>query len=120
MEITLNIYTSRALREVEKTYTTNEFALSFGACEDVLAVVNLDLFEGGIQALSDESKSVEIIKIVVSAFPIFKDILKNVFDGLTDDEIGRTKIADIAKIVVEIVKYSFGSLVGSIGTKPKN
>ena len=45
-------------------------------------------------------------------------LVKELFD-ITDDEVRKTKIEDIANIVVEIVKYSFKNLVSSLGGKKK-
>jgi hypothetical protein len=40
---------------------------------------------------------------------------------LTTDEVRHTKVEEIAKIVIEIVKYSFTQLASSLGgTKAKN
>ena len=119
MEIKLNIYKTRSLKEVEKIYSVADFRLSFGACEDVLNAINIDLFEGGLDTLSDESKNTEIFKIVIKALPVFKDILKDVFEGLNDEELKRTDVGEIANAVINILTYSLSTLGKSIN-KSKN
>lgn len=119
MELQLNIYADKKLKEVEKTYTTNDFELSFGACEDLLELVNIDMFEGGLEALSDENKIALILKPIITGVPTFKDILKDVFDGLTDDELKRVKTSEFIKCVATIIKYSITGLASSFG-KQKN
>ena len=117
MEIKLNIYTNRKLREVEKTYIVNDFELSTGTCEDLLDIVNIDMFEGGLEALSDEAKIGEVLRTITGGVQVFKDLLKDVFDDLTDEEIKRTKVSDIINCVATIIKYSVNGLASSFGSK---
>ena len=119
MELKLNIYKSRKLKEIEKTLVAEDFELSTGICEDMLKLINIDLFEG-VTALSEEDQFVEIFKIVVGGFDIFKDLLKDVFDDLTDEEIERTKVKEVAYIVFRIVKYSLENLFSSFRGNEKN
>ena len=116
MELKLNIYADRFCRKIERTALANTFDLSTGICEDVLDIINIDMFEGGLSALSDESMQDLAIGIVKNGFPFFVELCKELFD-LTDKEVRNTKIEDIAKIVVEIVKYSFVQLASSLGGK---
>ena len=117
MELNLNIYTTTSLREVEKTYTVNDFELSTGACEDLLALINIDMFEGGLDALSEESKIIPILKTIVGGIPVFKNILKDVFYGLNDDELRRTKVSEILICVASVIKYAITGLASSFGSK---
>lgn len=120
MELKLNIYKDRFCRAVDKTVTSNTFDLSVGICEDVLDMVNIDMFEGGLDALSSEGAGELVIGIVKNSFPFFVELVKELFD-LTSDEVRHTKVEEIAKIVIEIVKYSFTQLASSLGgTKSKN
>jgi hypothetical protein len=120
MELTLNVYTGRLCREVEKSVTANDFELSTGICEDVLNIINIDMFEGGLEALSDESKFSLVVGVVKDGFPFFRDLIKEIFE-LTDDEVKRTKLSEIAKVVIDIVKYSGKQLATSLGAdKRKN
>ena len=71
-----------------------------------------------IDALSDEGKASEMMKMVIDALPVIKDILKDVFEGLTNDELKRTSIQDIIQVVIQIVQYAMASLGNSV--TPKN
>lgn len=104
MELKLNIYDGK---EIEKTYTSNDFRLMTGTCEDILKLVNIDNFNG---KLDDESAMFEIIKIVIGAFKEFNPMMKQIFDGLTDDEYRRTDITEVATVVLNVVKYTFKEL----------
>jgi hypothetical protein len=120
MELKLNIYKNRLCREIEKTVTAKDFDLSTGVCEDVLNIINIDMFEGGLQALSEESKNELVTNIIKNGYPFFVELITEIFE-ITDDEAKRIKIADIAKVVMDIVKYSITQLTGALGGgKQKN
>ena len=95
----LNIYEKR---KIVKTYTADEYDLMFGVLEDVIRVVNLDKVKTGSDA--------ELIKLVgeavISSMDTIKDLLKDIFEGLTDDEIKRAKVTEIGSVVLDVVKYT--------------
>lgn len=119
MELKLDIYKNRLCRDIEKTVTAKDFDLSTGVCEDVLNIINIDMFEGGLQALSEDSKNELVINIIKNGYPFFIELISEIFE-ITDDEAKRLKIADIAKVVMDIVKYSITQLTGALGGKQKN
>jgi hypothetical protein len=120
MELKLDIYKTRLCREVERTVRANDFELSTGVCEDVMNLINIDMFEGGFQSLSDESKQELMIDLVKNGYPYFVELIKEIFE-LSDDEAKRIKVADVAKVVIDIVKYSFLQLTSALGSsKRKN
>lgn len=120
MELKLNIYQDKFCRKIERTATAEDFELSTGICEDVLNVINIDMFQGGLAALSDESMNELAVGIIKDGYPFFVQLVKELFE-LTDDEAKRLKVADIAKVVIDIVKYSFSTLATSLGGgKQKN
>lgn len=116
MKLELNIYEDEFCQEVARVATASEFKLSVGVCEDILDILNIDMFEGGLDALSDESMTELAIGIIKDGFPFFKNLVKKLFK-LTDEDVRNTDIADIAKVVIEIVKYSFSQLSASLGGK---
>lgn len=120
MELTLNIYKAKGKytisSEVERVAKAQDFELTTGVCEDVMNLINIDMFEGGFDALSEESKQELAIGIIKDGYPMFVEIIKEVFE-LTDDEARRIKIADVATVVFAIVKYSFAQLGKSLGNK---
>lgn len=119
MELKLDIYTSRLCREIERTVTAKDFELSTGVCEDVLNLINIDMFEGGLASLSDESAMELGISIVKNGYPYFIELIQEIFE-ISEAETKRIKISDVAKIMIQIVKYSFTQLMGSVNGKQKN
>ena len=120
MELTLNIYKMKGKytisKEVERVATAQDFELTTGVCEDVLNLIHIDALQGGLSALSDESKQGIVLDIVANGYPFFLELIKDIFD-ITDDEAKRLKVADVALVVVEVVKYSFSQLASSFGGK---
>ena len=122
MELKLDIYKTKLCRkgDVERVATANDFELSTGICEDVLNIINIDMFDGGISSLSQESAVSLIAGIVKDGFPFFMQLVQEIFD-LSEDEARRIKISDTVSVVIEIVKYSVGQLASSLGgNKGKN
>lgn len=115
MELKLNIYKGR---EIEKTYSTQDVFLMTGTCEDILKIVDVDRLMGG--SLSDEQMGIEIIKIVTKSFRVFYPFVQEVFEGLTEEELRRTRIDELAKCVLAIVQYAVTELFNVGGNDRKN
>lgn len=111
MELKLNIYEKR---KIVKTYTAETYELMFGTVEDLLNLINLDNLKSG--------SDVELLKIasevVLKGMGIIKPLLKDVFDGLTDDELRNCKTIEIAQVLVEIIKFTIAEI--SKGSNGKN
>lgn len=111
MELKLNIYKKR---EIIKTYTAETYDLMFGTVEDLLELINIDNLQTG--------SDVEIIKlvgnVVTKGMAIIKPLLKDIFEGLTDDELKCTKVNDIATVLINVVKFSINEM--SKGANGKN
>lgn len=107
----LNIYKSR---QIEKTYTAETYDLMFGTIEDVADAVNLDSLKTG--------SDVEIIKmignLVLNSMDTVKNLLKDIFDGITDEELKRTKVKEIAVVLLDVVKFTIAQL--NLGNNGKN
>ncbi len=119
MDLKLTIYTDEYCMEVAREAVAKDFKLSTGICEDILEAVHIDMFDGGLSALGSDSLISLISGIVRDAFPLFKNIIKRMFD-LTDEEVRNTDIGEIVVVVVNVVKYSLSKLNSSFGGKQKN
>ena len=106
MQLNLNIYEAG---KVVKTYTANEFDLMFGTVEDIIALVDLDAFGKDADNTAFVSAA---LKVVVKGFDKVKDLLKEVFIGVTDDELRKVKTKEVALLLVQIVKYSLTEIAG--------
>ena len=110
MELKINIYNKK---EITKTYTNNTYDLMFGTVEDFMDLINVDELKTG----SDQ----EIIMLVGKALPkgmgTIKTLLKDVFEGMTDEELKHTKVKEITKVLVNIVKSSITEIGKGIDEK---
>jgi hypothetical protein len=102
MELKLNVYKGR---EVEKTYTATEYDLMFGTIEDLLDIIDLE-------KINDKE---ELAKIVLGVVKQVKPLLKDVFVGLTDAELKRTKVKELAPIVMDLCKYAMSEISNTFG-----
>ena len=90
-EITLKIY-DRETKEIAKTYTVDSIDLMFGTVEDILNVIDID-------KLGDQT---EVVKMIVKGWQQLKPFLKDVFPGLTDDDIKGVKINEMIPVFMQI------------------
>lgn len=107
----LNIYEKR---KVVKTYEVDTYDLMFGTIEDVADAIKLDELKTG--------SDTEIIKmvgnLVLTSMDTIKNLLKDIFEGITDEEIKKTKVNEIAVVLVDVVQFTIAQL--NIGTNSKN
>lgn len=110
----LNIYDHK---EVIKTYEANEYELMFGTVEDMIDAAKLDKIESG----TDAEIVMAATNLVTTSMDTVKDLLKDVFDGLTDDEIRNTRVSEIVNVIVDVIRYAISqiSLFGG-GKRGKN
>lgn len=92
-EIKLNIY-NRETKELKKTYTTDSIELMFGTVEDILAVVDIEKF--------NDEKAVAVM--IIKAWKELKPFLKDVFPGITDEDIRGIKINDMIPTFMDIFR----------------
>lgn len=107
----LNVYESR---RIIKTYEAESYDLMFGTVEDILTLFNVDDLKTG--------SDVEIIKMVGKVLPqcidTVKPLLKDIFEGITDEELKKTKMKEIVVVLIDVIKYSFSQM--NIGLNSKN
>ena len=111
MELKLNIYNKK---QIIKTYTQETYDLMFGTVEDLIDLIDLDKLKTG----SDTELFKLILDVVMNGFGTIKVLLKDVFDGVTDEELRNTKTSEIASVLVEIVKFTITEI--SKGGNGKN
>lgn len=99
MEIKLHIYNKK---DIIKTYTADTYDVMFGTVEDLISLIDLD----DIRTIDDIALIRIIGNLVMKSFDIIKFLLKDVFDGLTDEELKNTKVSEIISVLIEIVKFT--------------
>lgn len=114
MQLKLNIYKNG---QVEKTYEAGEFDIMFGTVEDLIDLLDMDKLGKGT---SDMEFVTAIVRVVAGGKDKLKEILKEIFPELTDDEMKRVKVKELVPLVRDIVRFSVGELSFATGDKEKN
>ena len=103
MDLKLNIYDKR---KVVKTYTAETYDLMFGTVEDLLDVIKIDNIQAG-----DKTELLKAIaKVLAHSMDIVKPLLKDIFEGLTDEELRNTTLKNIIDVLAEVIAYSINQL----------
>lgn len=107
----LNIYDKK---KIIKTYEVEAYDVKFGTLEDVAKAIDLDSLKTG--------SNVEIIKmagkLILTNIETFKVLFKDIFDGITDEELKKASLKEMATVIVDIVKYTISEL--NFGNNEKN
>ena len=116
MELKLTIYKDRLCKELDREVTANTFDLSLGVCEDMLDVINIDMFEGGLDALTDSNSISVYMPIVKNALPYIKELLAELFE-VTVEELRFVKLSEIVTVVMNIITFALNGLPKKEGTQ---
>lgn len=104
MELKLNIYNKR---EVVKTYTAETYDLMFGTIEDLINLIDLDKIN-----LDDNTELIKAAgKIAMQGMDVLKPLLKDIFDGLTDEELRNTHLSELASVLVNVVRFAIDEMM---------
>lgn len=109
MELVLKIYKGNI---IEKTYTAETIDFSFGVIEDILEALDLENIKTGSNA--------ELAKIIIKCTKQLKPFLKDLFAGVTDEEIRRTRVQNLIEIFRGLYQYATIELAGVAGDDAKN
>ena len=92
--LTLKIYSAEDKSAVEKTYTAESYDLMFGTVEDIIQLIDID-------KMTDNAA---ITRLVVSSFAKLKPFVKDIFPGVTDDELKRVKVKELIPTFVDVFR----------------
>lgn len=92
--LSLNIYSAADKKVIEKTYTAESYDLMLGTVEDIMQLIDVD-------KMNDNT---EITKLVIKGYSKLKPFIKDVFNGVTDDELNRVKVKELIPTFIEIFK----------------
>ena len=106
MEIKLKIYDGN---EVVKTYTAETIDFSFGVIEDVLDAFDLENMKSG--------NKTELAGIIIKCSKQLKPFLKDIFPGVSDDEIRNTHIQNLIEVFKGLYDYAVKELGSAVGNE---
>lgn len=97
MSLKLPIYRNGV---IEKTYEVENFRIPYGVIQDVLHLVEVD-------KLNDE---MAIAGMLLEAFDLVDPLLKDLFPGLTDDDLRHADFVDIGLVFTGVARYAIEKL----------
>lgn len=106
MELKLHVYEGK---EISKTYTADTIDFSFGVVEDVLDVLDFE-------KITDKT---QLTAMVFKMSKQLKPFLKDLFNGVTDEELRTVKISNIVEIFKGLYHYAVDEL-GAVVKDSKN
>lgn len=105
MELKLNIYKSQ--KDIEKTYTTNDYEVLYGTVEDLLDCLDLE-------ALTNQGDTDGIItaasRLMRARADVINPLLMDIFPGLTAAELRRTKTREVLEVIVGLTGFSLAQI----------
>lgn len=90
----LNIYDRENKKQILKTYTAESYELMLGTVEDIMEVIDID----------NATDNVKIAGMVVRCYKQLKPFLKDIFTGLTDEELKGVKVNELIPLFKDIVQ----------------
>lgn len=110
MELKLNIYNEND--EVEKTYTTQTFRIKLGLLNDFINIMNADRLSvvlknvGNSKERDNEALISLVCELMNESKQLVYDLFKQLFKGLTDDELNKCYIDELVAVVKDLTKYA--------------
>lgn len=94
MQLVLNIYDPQS-KMIAKQYTAETVDIMLGTIEDVIDVIDIEKLDSDM----------EWAKVIVAAMKKLRPLLKEVFTGVTDEELKNTKVKELVPLFIKIFKY---------------
>lgn len=116
MELKLNIYDDDG--QIVKTYSSHDFDLMTGTCEDILKAIDIDRIMASMK--NTEMLGQEIIRVVLVGYDKFRPFIFKAFRGLTEEEFAHTKMKEVGHIITSIAIYTINELFSILGTPKKD
>ncbi len=109
----LNIYEHK---KIVKTYTADTYEIPFGLVEDIADLIKID----ELKDMNDTELFKLICKIVINMMPTVRELMHDVFEGITDEELRHTTVPEIASCIIEIFAYTVTIIRRGGSASPKN
>ena len=93
------------LRTNTKEYTAETIDFSFGVIEDILDALDLEHM----------NSKIEIATMIIKTSKQLRPFLKEIFPGVTDEEIRAVKMSNLIEIFRGLYNYATVELAGAAG-----
>ena len=108
MDLKLRVYSGK---EVAKEYSTDEFFITVGVCEDVFRLIDVDALILAADGHNAEAEKT-VTRNIVHAFVDFYPIAKQLYPEITEDEFKHCLPNDVATVMWAVMRYAFEQLKG--------
>lgn len=98
----LNIYDKNDKNTVAKIYEAEGYDLMLGTTEDLMKIIDFDNLD------IDDKTQVGIT--IMKCYPLLSPLLKDIFPGLTDEELRCVKFKELIPLFYDIVLAVIDSL----------
>lgn len=105
MELKLNVYKNQ--REVEKTYCAHDYEVMYGTVEDLLDCLDLEALSG---AVDTDSIIAAASRLMRARADVINPLLLDIFPGLTEEELRRTKTREVLEVIVGLTGFSLDQI----------
>ena len=113
-EVVLNIYNKD---KIEKTFKTKDIYINTGIVETIFDLVDIDKLMN--KSTSQEDLGRELLKVIVKGWGSFKEVIKQIFPDLTEEDWKKTRLNEVTSIIITILQNALSSL-NDIGGNEKN
>lgn len=100
---------------VDKTFCVSEYSLSFGTIENFIKVIDIETLT---KCQTDDDLLKWGGRAVLQSFDQIAPLMLDIFENLTTEQLKTAATKDIAKVLIDVMKYTFAEIM-SLG-KEKN
>lgn len=108
----INIYENK---KVVKTYRANDYDLMWGTVEDIVKVVKLD----DLEEMSEDAIINLVGRLMITSYDAVKDLILSIFEDMTEEELRKTKMIEIAAVMIDVVIYTITKIEGTFSREKK-
>lgn len=110
MELKLNVYDDNDV--VVKTYVTQSFRIKLGLLKDFANLLDENTIKMLLKGASEDSESVinTFSNLLSNAKDLVYNLLKQLFKGLTDEELDNCYIDDLLSVVKGLTVFTVKSI----------
>lgn len=101
--------------EIKKEYTAENYTVKFGTAEDIINLLDGEKITQG----TDREMVAALAKSIPKATDTIKFLIKDIFPGITDEEIRDTSVVDIAVVLVGVFKTTVFEIMVESGNSKK-
>ena len=109
----LNIYEKK---KIVKTYETDAYDLPWGVVTDVTNAINLDNLKNG----TEEELYQAVGTLLITSGGMVNEMMKDMFDGLTDEELRKASTPEIIECIIDVVIYTINRITKGFEGGKKN